>query len=122
MIQLAQICCNASMEVPMKKLSLLLILTLIFGHLLIGALLFCLTYFHIDFSKIAFVSLVIVLNFILYLVLRYWLTDELYHHFMEKRKLISPKQNIIYQFILLFILSISLMTAIIGPILGFELR
>jgi hypothetical protein len=106
----------------MKKLSLLLSLTIIFGNIIIGALMFALIYFHVHVSKLFFLSIVMALCAILYVCLNYWLNDELHNQFIVKRNLVSSKQNILYQLILLFILFISLTAAIIGPILGFELR
>ena len=121
-MQFALLCCYASKETPMKRISLLLGLTLILGNILNALISFFLIYFQLDFSKIAFVSIYLILNFLLFLTFRNWLNDKIFAQIIEKRKLISDKQNLKYQIILLLIVFMSLLSILLGVILGFEFR
>ncbi len=119
---LTRICCYASKEVPMKRLSLLLGLTLILGNLLNALAAFCLIYFRIVISKITFVLFLLMINFVLYLLLRWWLSDGLFNQILEERKAISNKQNLRYQFLLLLLIVVAIIAILAGVVLGFELR
>ncbi len=121
-LYLAQLCCNASKEVPIKRISLLLGLVLIVGNLFNGLLAFCLIFLKLSLSKITYVLLGLFVNFLLFLILNKWLNKSIYDQLTKKRKLISEKQNFKYQLILLTIILVSIVIILIGIILGFELR
>jgi hypothetical protein len=119
---LYRICCYASNEVPILKNTLLLSKTLVYGNYLNALLFFCLIKYQININKIAFVFVGLCLNFLLYLILKKRFSDNFHIQIIEERKMISSKQNIKYQFVLLFIIFVSIIFLIMGMILGFELR
>jgi hypothetical protein len=119
---LYRICSYASKEVPILKNSLILSKTLIYGNYLNAVLFFYLINYQININKIAFVFIGLCLNFLLFLILKKRFSDNFHIQIIEERKMISSKQNIKYQFVLLFIIFVSIIFLIMGMILGFELR
>lgn len=119
---LARICCFASKEVPIKKLSLLLGMTMIVGNLLNAFAGFCLIYFNLGSNLITFISVLLVVNISLFLILKKWLSEKFFLQIIQERNKITEKQNLKYQFLLLAYIVLAILTILVGVVVAFELR